>query len=88
MDAAELNDGSTVPKSSVSRFERMDDARRPLQAAAKLADDIDDLRRKMAETFLKEASFTADPVILISRQLDVKINEYMKQREIGRKKAW
>jgi len=54
---------------------------------AEMADDIDDLRRKMAETFLKEASFTADPVIMISRQLDVKINEYMKNWQAGRKKA-
>ncbi len=53
----------------------------------KLANDIDDLRRKMAETFLKEASFTADPVILISRQLDLKINEFMKQRNVRLKKA-
>lgn len=54
---------------------------------AKLADDIDDLRRKMAETFLKETSFIADPVMMISRQLDVKINEYMKNWQAGRKKA-
>jgi Spo0E like sporulation regulatory protein len=60
--------------------------RRPA-AGAKLVDDIDDLRRKMAEMFLKEASFTADPVILISRQLDLKINEYMKQWTVGRKQA-
>ena len=54
---------------------------------AKLVDDIDDLRRKMAETFLKETSFIADPVMMISRQLDVKINEYMKNWQAGRKKA-
>jgi|GEM_PF-2847647 len=54
---------------------------------AKLADDIDDLRHKMAEAFLKETSFIAEPVILISRQLDVKINEYMKSWQAGRKKA-
>jgi len=54
---------------------------------AKLADDIDDLRRKMAETFLKETSLIADPVILISRQLDLKINEYMQNWQASRKKA-
>ncbi|TJY41021.1 aspartyl-phosphate phosphatase Spo0E family protein [Cohnella pontilimi] len=57
----------------------------PERAAASvgLADEIDRLRQVMAETFLRECSFTADTVIRISRQLDVKINEYM----IGRKKA-
>lgn len=48
-----------------------------------LADEIDRLRQIMAETFVRESSFTADTVIRISRQLDVKINEYM----LGRKKA-
>ncbi|MBW5446944.1 Spo0E family sporulation regulatory protein-aspartic acid phosphatase [Cohnella sp. CFH 77786] len=56
-------------------------------AGSKLTDDIDDLRRKMAETFLKEASFTADPVIMISRQLDLKINEYMKLWTLRRKQV-
>lgn len=52
-----------------------------------LAGDIDDLRRRMLETFLLETSFTADPVILISRQLDTKIVEYMKHWQTGRRKA-
>jgi hypothetical protein len=52
-----------------------------------LADEIDRLRQIMAETFVRESSFTADTVIRISRQLDVKINEYMTKTVIGRKKA-
>jgi hypothetical protein len=52
-----------------------------------LADEIDLLRQIMAETFVRECSLTADTVIRISRQLDVKINEYMTQSVIGRKKA-
>lgn len=42
-----------------------------------LTEEIDRLRSVMTETFLKEASFTADSVIHVSRLLDVKINEYM-----------
>lgn len=52
-----------------------------------LAKDIDDLRMKMAETVLREASLTADPVIWISRQLDVKINEFMKVQHVKLRKA-
>ncbi|MDG0808743.1 aspartyl-phosphate phosphatase Spo0E family protein [Cohnella rhizosphaerae] len=43
-----------------------------------LIEEIDLLRRRMTETFLKEDSFTAEPVMEISRMLDVKINEYMR----------
>jgi hypothetical protein len=57
------------------------------RAGKRLADDIDDLRCKMAEAILREASFTADPVIMISRQLDAKINEYMKSWHMERRKA-
>lgn len=57
------------------------------RVGTRLADDIDDLRCKMAEVILKEASFTADPVIMISRQLDAKINEYMKSWHMERRKA-
>jgi hypothetical protein len=90
MDAADFGKRPLVPQTgahAASHSERMDDKHGRSTGRTKLADDIDDLRRKMAETFLKEASFTADPVILISRQLDVKINEYMKQWKVGRKKA-
>lgn len=58
-----------------------------LAVSRSLAEDIDDLRMKMAETVVRESSFTADPVILISRQLDVKINEFMKQRHVRLRKA-
>lgn len=43
-----------------------------------LQEEIDLLRRRMTETFLQEDSFTAEPVMEISRMLDLKINEYMK----------
>ncbi|WP_254639271.1 aspartyl-phosphate phosphatase Spo0E family protein [Cohnella sp. GbtcB17] len=43
-----------------------------------LIEEIDQLRRRMTETFLREDSFTAEPVMEISRMLDVKINEYMR----------
>ncbi|MDI4644639.1 aspartyl-phosphate phosphatase Spo0E family protein [Cohnella hashimotonis] len=43
-----------------------------------LIEEIDLLRRRMTETFLREDSFTAEPVMEISRMLDVKINEYMR----------
>lgn len=43
-----------------------------------LKEEIDLLRRRMTETFLQEDSFTAEPVMEISRLLDVKINEYMR----------
>ncbi|WP_246120477.1 aspartyl-phosphate phosphatase Spo0E family protein [Cohnella terricola] len=46
--------------------------------AAELAEEIDDLRKAMTDTFLKEHSLVADSVIQLSRQLDMKINEYMK----------
>ncbi|MBB6731122.1 aspartyl-phosphate phosphatase Spo0E family protein [Cohnella sp. CBP 2801] len=43
-----------------------------------LADEIDELRRRMTEEFLKEESFTSESVMEISRRLDRKINEYMR----------
>jgi hypothetical protein len=52
-----------------------------------LADEIDRLRQIMADTFVRESSFTADPVVRVSKQLDVKINEYMRQSAMGRKKV-
>jgi len=58
-----------------------------IEDSARLAGDIDDLRRRMLETFLCETSFTADPVIMISRQLDTKIVEYMKYSQTASKKA-
>ncbi|THF76081.1 aspartyl-phosphate phosphatase Spo0E family protein [Cohnella fermenti] len=49
-----------------------------------LADEIDDLRRRMTEAFLKEESFLSESVIEISRLLDTKIIEYMKLASIPR----
>jgi hypothetical protein len=46
---------------------------------ADLVEEIDRLRKAMTETFLQEHSFVADSVMELSRQLDLKINEYMKQ---------
>ncbi|WP_246469285.1 aspartyl-phosphate phosphatase Spo0E family protein [Cohnella nanjingensis] len=45
----------------------------------RLEEEIDTLRRRMTETFIREESFTSEPVMEISRMLDVKINEYMRQ---------
>lgn len=90
MDSADLRRRSQDPQSDAHVApppERTEEKHGRFAAGAGLTDDIDDLRQKMAEIFLKEASFTADPVILISRQLDQKINEYMKQWNKGRKKA-
>ncbi|MCC3374873.1 aspartyl-phosphate phosphatase Spo0E family protein [Cohnella sp. REN36] len=44
-----------------------------------LEEEINTLRRRMTETFIREASFTSEPVMEISRLLDLKINEYMRQ---------
>lgn len=49
-----------------------------------LQEEIDMLRRRMTETFLQEDSFTAEPVMELSRMLDLKINEYMKMSYITR----
>jgi len=50
----------------------------------RLAAEIDRLRKAMAETFGREASFTSEPVMQISRELDKKINEYMRLAQIQR----
>jgi hypothetical protein len=54
------------------------------RAAEELAEEIDRLRRAMTETFLQEHSLTADAVMELSKQLDLKINEYMKQVLLSR----
>jgi hypothetical protein len=53
-------------------------------AKENLVNEIDRLRKEMTETFLQEHSLTADSVVELSRQLDLKINEYMKQVLISR----
>nr|WP_209861415.1 aspartyl-phosphate phosphatase Spo0E family protein [Paenibacillus shirakamiensis] len=45
-----------------------------------LEDEILLLRSKMERLFLQEKSFTAEIVIEISSLLDLKINEFMKNR--------
>lgn len=90
MDAAEERKRpANAPADAHARSgpDRTEDKHGRVSKGRALTEDIDDLRRMMAETFLKEASFTADPVILISRQLDVKINEYMRQSIQYRKQA-
>lgn len=52
---------------------------KPRKADGHLKAEIDRLRKRMTDAFLQELSFTADPVIELSRQLDDKINEYMRQ---------
>ncbi|WP_229263612.1 aspartyl-phosphate phosphatase Spo0E family protein [Cohnella cholangitidis] len=51
---------------------------------ADLVEEIDRLRKAMTETFLQEHSLIADSVMELSRQLDLKINEYMKQVLLSR----
>ncbi|MEQ4484834.1 aspartyl-phosphate phosphatase Spo0E family protein [Cohnella silvisoli] len=51
---------------------------------ADLVEEIDRLRKEMTETFLQEHSLIADSVVELSRQLDLKINEYMKQVLLSR----
>ncbi|XID93251.1 Spo0E family sporulation regulatory protein-aspartic acid phosphatase [Paenibacillaceae bacterium WGS1546] len=48
--------------------------------AAELEREIDSLRQAMTDTFLQEHSLIAESVMQLSRQLDMKINEYMKIR--------
>jgi len=55
--------------------------------AAELAEEIDRLRKVMTDTFLQERSLVADSVMELSRQLDRKINEYMKVVLLGREQA-
>jgi hypothetical protein len=49
-----------------------------------LTEEIDKLRLAMTETFLREHSLTSCAVVELSRQLDVKILEYMKQAILSR----
>lgn len=42
-----------------------------------LQEEIRILRIQIEETFVREQSFTAETVVEISSQLDMKINEYM-----------
>lgn len=53
--------------------------KRSRNADGGLTAEIDRLRQRMTDAFLQELSFTADPVIELSRQLDDKINEYMRR---------
>lgn len=57
------------------------------RAAAELAEEIDRLRKVMTDTFLQERSLVADSVMELSRQLDRKINEYMKVVLLSREQA-
>ncbi|WP_240702928.1 aspartyl-phosphate phosphatase Spo0E family protein [Cohnella luojiensis] len=52
-----------------------------------LAEEIDRLRREMTDTFLQEHSLIADSVMELSRKLDLKINEYMKQVLLSREEV-
>ncbi|MFC4599626.1 aspartyl-phosphate phosphatase Spo0E family protein [Cohnella hongkongensis] len=52
-----------------------------------MAEEIDRLRQVMTDTFLQERSLVADSVMELSRQLDRKINEYMKVVILGREQA-
>jgi hypothetical protein len=46
---------------------------------AALSEEINRLREIMTDTFSREASFTSESVMAVSRELDHKINEYMQK---------
>ncbi|MFC5468719.1 Spo0E family sporulation regulatory protein-aspartic acid phosphatase [Cohnella suwonensis] len=52
-----------------------------------LTEEIDRLRKEMTDTFLQEHSFVSDSVMALSRRLDLKINEYMKQVQLSREEV-
>ncbi|WP_169732293.1 aspartyl-phosphate phosphatase Spo0E family protein [Cohnella thermotolerans] len=62
----------------------LDRDRTSIGASRRLEEEIDELRKSMTEAFLREESFTADTVMEISRMLDAKIIEYMKQITVNR----
>jgi hypothetical protein len=47
-----------------------------------LTEEINRLRKVMTDTFSQEASFTSEPVMAVSQELDHKINEYMRKVRI------
>ncbi|MFC5402744.1 aspartyl-phosphate phosphatase Spo0E family protein [Cohnella soli] len=52
-----------------------------------LKEEIDRLRKEMTEAVLQEHSFISDPVMALSRKLDQKINEYMKEVLLSREEV-
>lgn len=83
MDAAEYNPLMRTPshtEAPIVVYGRGAEAgTKSRRADGHLKAEIDRLRKRMTDAFLQELSFTADPVIELSRQLDDKINEYMRQ---------
>lgn len=55
---------------------------RPEGECFSLTEEINLLRKVMTDTFSREASFTSEQVMAISRELDHKINEYMRKVRI------
>lgn len=60
---------------------RCNNSRLSSPEAVSLEDEIHILRSKMERIFSQEKSFTSDNVIEISSLLDLKINEFMKNRK-------
>ncbi|GEM_PF-5154298 len=48
----------------------------------RLEDEICHLRKVMEQTYSQEETFNSDVVIHISRKLDHKINEYMREKQL------
>ncbi|HEX7056539.1 MAG TPA: aspartyl-phosphate phosphatase Spo0E family protein [Bacilli bacterium] len=67
-----------VAKNTSIKPERM------LPALAMLDEEIGYLRKRMERLIVVEQSFTAERVIQISRQLDEKINEYIRRAKKSR----
>lgn len=46
---------------------------------SQLMGEIDKLRKEMVDSFIEQDSLTSGAVMELSRRLDLKINQYMKQ---------
>lgn len=62
-------------------FQQESKASKKTQANPSLEEEINMLRKKLEDIVIMENSFTSDLVVLNSRLLDEKINEYMRRAE-------
>ncbi len=62
-------------------FQQENKTRKKPQGNPTLEEEINILRKKLEDIVFMENSFTSDLVVLNSRLLDEKINEYMRRAE-------
>lgn len=62
-------------------FQQENKTSKKLQLNPTLEEEINILRKKLEDIVIMENSFTSDLVVLNSRLLDEKINEYMRRAE-------